>query len=108
MAPRKLPIDLSTIRVIDDFFNSQLEHIIQGNDIQVFDWTHALNNLDLDIMFQDIQKEMCLDMYIPKNKLKSPITFWNYILHILPLPVRYKLHKINSNGFIHYFDVVHA
>ena len=108
MAPRKLPIDLSTIQVIDNIFNSQLQNIIEGGNVRLFNWTHEVNNLDLDAMFQDIQREVLLNMYIPKHKLRTSITFWNYILDMLPLPVKYKLQKINTNGFIHYFEVVHV
>ena len=83
-----LPLDQSTLKIIDIFFNSKFA-FIQLNECNVdlysiFPWTHDFNSEDIEIMFEDLKKEMYLSNYVPKTYLKTPISFLNFVFKQIP------------------------
>lgn len=98
-----LPLDQTTLHVIDDFFNSKFAYS-QITEITpelyfIFPWTHDFNSDDLQIIFEDLQKEIYLDNYVPKKYLKSAITFLNFILKQIPNLSTYYLKPNTTVGY---------
>ena len=83
-----LHLDQLTLTVIDSFFNSKFAYS-QLNEIivemySIFPWSHDFNSEDIRIMFEDLQKELYLQNYVPKQYLKSPIMFLNFVMKQIP------------------------
>ena len=76
-----------TLKVIDSFFNSRFSHfqVIQIQDVySLFPWNHDFNSEDIEIMFEDLQREINLQNYVPKKYFKGPIMFLNFIMKQIP------------------------
>ena len=95
-----LTIDNQILKFIDYHFNSNLlkAQYKYLSIEELFQWTHEINFADLNIMFEDLQRDYSyLHLYIPKKYLIGPIQFINYILkqsdymdHIYLKPVQTK------------------
>ena len=84
-----LLLDQETLQIIDEYFNSTFFAFSQFNEKQIelydiFPWTHDFNSEDIQIMFEDLQKQIYLDNYIPKKYLKTPVKFLNYVMKQIP------------------------
>ena len=77
------PLDQDTLKIIDSFFNSRFAfYQLNESEIElysIFPWNHDFNSDDIQIMFEDLQKEIMLKYYIPKQYIKTPIKFLNYV-----------------------------
>ena len=96
-------LDQISLKVIDNFFNSSFANF-QLNDIAIelyyiFPWTHCFNSDDIQLMFEDLQKEIDLQYYVPKKYLKTPIKFLNFILKQIPNLSNYYLKPYSTTGF---------
>ena len=105
-----LPLDQVTLEIIDSFFNSKFAYF-QLNETSVelysiFPWTHDFNSEDIQIMFEDLQKEIKLHHYVPKHYMKTPILFLNFILKQIPNLSRVYLNPYKTTGFfrIYYLE----
>ena len=83
-----LQLDELTLKVVDKFFNSRFENYMLNEQsvelYNIFPWTYDFNSEDIELMFEDLQKDIYLQNYVPKRYLKTPITFLNFILKQIP------------------------
>ena len=97
-----IPLDQSTLKRIDHSFNSMFEHHLLDQisiDLySIFPWTHDFNSEDIQIMFEDVQRELYLENYVPKRYLKTPIKFLNFILKQIPNLTTVYLKPYCTNG----------
>ena len=106
-----LNLDQDTLIIIDRYFKSRFS-FVQTNNIQIeidniFPWTYEFNSEDIQIMFEDLQKEMTLKYYVPKYILSSPIKFINYIFKKIPNLENYYLKPYHTHGFFRTYYLVH-
>ena len=95
-------------KTVDYFFKSQFEYA-QSNAIRpecIFqNWTHTVNHADLEIMFQDLQREIALEYYIPKKYRRGPIQFLNYLYKQTDCLQNYYLSPIQKFGIFRQYQI---
>lgn len=74
-------LDKFFFRTVDSFFKTNLEYaqINVINSDEIFEWTHTVNIVDLEIMFEDLKNDILIEYYIPNSKQKNVIKFLNYL-----------------------------
>ena len=100
---KKLYITSCELQIIDSYFKTNFYRFSMGMTDKIFSWTHDINNMDLDIMFEDLKRsrEFDLNLYFQKYKLKSSITFINSLLVYFSLP---RLQYIYTVGPFRYYQ----
>ena len=101
----RLQLDYHTLNIIDDHFDTDFENLLNGNLRNIdnlFNWTHPINNLDLDDMYRELQREIDVGLYVATKYIKSPIAFLNYLLKSSELS-QYYIKPLRSQGFIVYY-----
>lgn len=106
-----LPLDQDTLRIIDKCFNSNFSHYSMNNDIVdlsiIFPWRYDFNSDDIEPMFEELKSELSLSYYVPKNKMKSPIIFLNYVMNSISSLKYYYLKPSRTHGLFrkYYLEV---
>ena len=78
-----LEIDNDFFKTVDSFFNTNLEYSLRNEiepDELFSQWTHSVNIVDLETMFEDLQKELHIQYYVPKHYRTHVIKFLNFII----------------------------
>lgn len=102
---RKYPLGDDILSLIDYHFDTNFLDFYQNNTTQiVFNWSHTINNIDLDLMFEDLkrEKDVNLSLYFQKYKLKSAVTFINNMLISCGKPRLQYTHRVGFWRYYHY------
>ena len=105
-----LQLDQTTLKIIDSFFNNKFAYSqlneITVNLYNIFPWTYDFNSEDIRIMFEDLQREIYLQYYVPKKYLKSPIMFLNFVMKQIPCLRNNYLKPYNTKQIfrLYYFE----
>ena len=106
-----LKLDQDTLIIIDEYFKSRFvfaqKNIIEINIDNIFPWNFEFNSEDIQIMFEDLQKELSLKYYVPKFYLTSPIKFINYVFKTITNLENYYLKPHETHGFFRTYYLVH-
>lgn len=105
-----IPLENDFYTTVDSYFKSRFEYA-QNNTLQpecIFEnWTHPVNHADLEIMFEDLQREMKLEYYMPKKYRKGPIQFLNYLYKKTHCLQHYYISPVQKYGIFRQYEIKH-